>query len=338
MARAAAPAPAARTDGEGDFDWEHAESELGDVVPPMFVEGEPAEPGGGGEWEVERVDVRLDDVGGLADVKERLEVAFLAPLRNPELRRLYGKTLRGGLLLYGPPGCGKSFVARASPASSAPASCRCRSTMCSTCGSARASATCTTSSSRRATRRACSSSTSSTRSASGARSSTTRRCGRWSTSSSPSSTAWRAQRGRLRPRRDEPPVGRRHRAAPARPLRPDGARAAARRAGAGGDLQDAPEGPAGRRDRPREAGAAERRPLRRRPRARVRDRCGARARRRRPHRRAPPDRDARPRGCSRPGSASVGPWFETARNVVLFANEDGVYDDLLAYLKRRKLV
>jgi SpoVK/Ycf46/Vps4 family AAA+-type ATPase len=34
---------------------------------------------------------------------------------------------------------------------------------------------------------------------------------------------------------------------------------------------------------------------------------------------------------------SIGPWLETARNVALFANESGDYDDLLAYLKRRKL-
>ncbi|GAA2485576.1 hypothetical protein GCM10010393_15750 [Streptomyces gobitricini] len=57
--------------------------------------------------------VRLADVGGMQDVKDRLEAAFLAPTRNPELRKLYGKSLRGGLLLYGPPGCGKTFIARA---------------------------------------------------------------------------------------------------------------------------------------------------------------------------------------------------------------------------------
>ncbi|WP_108491260.1 AAA family ATPase [Promicromonospora sp. AC04] len=57
--------------------------------------------------------VTLADVGGLASVKKRLDQSFLTPLRNPELSREFGKSLRGGLLLWGPPGCGKTFIARA---------------------------------------------------------------------------------------------------------------------------------------------------------------------------------------------------------------------------------
>ena len=64
-------------------------------------------------YDAERSTLTLADVGGMPQVKDRLEAAFLAPLRNPELRKLYGKSLRGGLLLYGPPGCGKTFIARA---------------------------------------------------------------------------------------------------------------------------------------------------------------------------------------------------------------------------------
>ncbi|MFG2291307.1 ATP-binding protein [Streptomyces sp. NPDC048595] len=114
-APSAVPAPAPAP----GFDWSAAEDEVGDVVPPRFVESPltvdgSGDPGDAAAWDVERPGaVRLADVGGMQEVKERLEAAFLAPLRNPELRRLYGKSLRGGLLLYGPPGCGKTFIARA---------------------------------------------------------------------------------------------------------------------------------------------------------------------------------------------------------------------------------
>jgi SpoVK/Ycf46/Vps4 family AAA+-type ATPase len=57
--------------------------------------------------------VRLDDVAGLEDVKARIRSSFLDPLQRPDLRLAYGKTVSGGLLLWGPPGCGKTFMARA---------------------------------------------------------------------------------------------------------------------------------------------------------------------------------------------------------------------------------
>ncbi|MFI2618382.1 ATP-binding protein [Streptomyces sp. NPDC018584] len=109
------PAPDART----GFDWRAAADQVGDVLPPRFVEA-PLTADGSGDpedaaaWDVDTPGrIRLADVGGMREVKERLEAAFLAPMRNPELRKLYGKSLRGGLLLYGPPGCGKTFIARA---------------------------------------------------------------------------------------------------------------------------------------------------------------------------------------------------------------------------------
>ena len=110
---AAAPPPASPP----AVDWAAMEQQMGDVVPPRFArsDDEPDEVRGHADrtFDVERSTVTLADVGGMQDVKKRLEVSFLGPLRNPKLRSLFGKSLRGGLLLYGPPGCGKTFLARA---------------------------------------------------------------------------------------------------------------------------------------------------------------------------------------------------------------------------------
>lgn len=63
--------------------------------------------------ESERPELTLADVGGMEPVKRRLQLSFLGPLQNPALMAAYGKSVGGGLLLYGPPGCGKTFIARA---------------------------------------------------------------------------------------------------------------------------------------------------------------------------------------------------------------------------------
>jgi AAA+ superfamily predicted ATPase len=70
----------------------------------------PAEPELGS---MARPTTRLADVGGMTDVKKRIERSFLAPIRHPELQISFGKAAGGGLLLWGPPGCGKTFIARA---------------------------------------------------------------------------------------------------------------------------------------------------------------------------------------------------------------------------------
>lgn len=55
----------------------------------------------------------FDDVGGLEDVKKRIRMDFIMPIQSPEFFQAFGKKSGGSLLLYGPPGCGKTFLAKA---------------------------------------------------------------------------------------------------------------------------------------------------------------------------------------------------------------------------------
>ncbi|MBB5775551.1 AAA family ATPase [Nonomuraea jabiensis] len=63
--------------------------------------------------EVERSKVTFADVAGMEAVKEALRVKLLLPLQQPELFAAYGKRAGGGVLMYGPPGAGKTHLARA---------------------------------------------------------------------------------------------------------------------------------------------------------------------------------------------------------------------------------
>ena len=51
------------------------------------------------------------DVAGMDDVKAMLQQKVLFLLKNPEKAQKYKLTLPNGMLLYGPPGCGKTFFA-----------------------------------------------------------------------------------------------------------------------------------------------------------------------------------------------------------------------------------
>jgi SpoVK/Ycf46/Vps4 family AAA+-type ATPase len=75
----------------------------------MSAEGQ----GGWTPTEIERPPITFANVGGMDAMKEEIQLKILLPLKQPELYAAYGKTSGGGILMYGPPGCGKTYLARA---------------------------------------------------------------------------------------------------------------------------------------------------------------------------------------------------------------------------------
>jgi len=62
---------------------------------------------------IEVPSVQWSDVGGLTDVKQQLQEAVEWPLKKPEVFKRVGIRPPKGILLFGPPGCGKTMLARA---------------------------------------------------------------------------------------------------------------------------------------------------------------------------------------------------------------------------------
>ena len=63
--------------------------------------------------DLERPMVTFADVGGMDNLKDEIRMKIIYPMTHPELYQAYGKSTGGGILMYGPPGCGKTYLARA---------------------------------------------------------------------------------------------------------------------------------------------------------------------------------------------------------------------------------
>ncbi|MGE7776186.1 AAA family ATPase [Chitinophaga sp. NPDC101104] len=62
---------------------------------------------------MQKPDITFADVSGMEHVKKEIDVKIIRPMQHPELYKAYGKKTGGSILLYGPPGCGKTMIAKA---------------------------------------------------------------------------------------------------------------------------------------------------------------------------------------------------------------------------------
>jgi transitional endoplasmic reticulum ATPase len=99
----ASPEPAPPPGNEGDEFFDDFDDPPYDWRPETFYA--PGDP--------ERNAVTFADVGGMEELKEEIRLKITYPLQFPDLYKAYGRKTGGGILIYGPPGCGKTLILRA---------------------------------------------------------------------------------------------------------------------------------------------------------------------------------------------------------------------------------
>jgi len=105
----AVPVPEANAEPDPGDDLELEDDEL--------IDGRLRQTGAGSDEgtpsEVERPKITFADVGGMDALKEEIRLKIIYPLTHADMFKAYGKSVGGGILMYGPPGCGKTHLARA---------------------------------------------------------------------------------------------------------------------------------------------------------------------------------------------------------------------------------
>ncbi len=62
---------------------------------------------------IQKPKINFKNIAGMQSLKEEIRMKIIEPLLHPELYEYFDQKTGGGILMYGPPGCGKSFIAEA---------------------------------------------------------------------------------------------------------------------------------------------------------------------------------------------------------------------------------